>query len=315
MIRFFTVILFLLFSVFAFSQQTPQYGQYMFDQFAVNPAYAGSKRVTSFLMHYRDQWWNSVEGAPKTFLTSFHTPLKRNKIAIGFQLANDRIGPKSSTGALGTYVYRIRFGKKSLAAGLRVGIFQYVFNVDQIKYFQTEPVWGGNAVYKKTVPTCDFGVYYNTQSWYVGASILQLAGGNLLQYSYSSALAGNVLSKSHADPHAYIIAGKSFQINENLIFNPSVLLKGAKNVPGSLDINLNFMLEEKIWLGLSMRSGYGYGFLVQVLATDKIKIGYMFDRKISAFGGFPGKMSNELLLQFDFSKKRSRMVSPKYLYL
>ena len=49
-----------------FSQQDPQYTQYMYNMNVVNPAYAGSKENLSIGLLYRDQW-SGFEGAPKTF--------------------------------------------------------------------------------------------------------------------------------------------------------------------------------------------------------------------------------------------------------
>src|ERR1043166_65948 len=89
-----------------FAQQDPQYSQYMFNQMAINPAYAGSKEALSTTAFIRDQW-TGIEGAPKTQTISVHGPLKSKKVGIGGAVIADQIGPKKSIGALVSYAYRI----------------------------------------------------------------------------------------------------------------------------------------------------------------------------------------------------------------
>ena len=55
-------VLFLMCLFTAFSQQDPQYTQYMYNQAVINPAYAGTKDAISFVKLYRNQHWTR----PKT---------------------------------------------------------------------------------------------------------------------------------------------------------------------------------------------------------------------------------------------------------
>ena len=61
------------------AQQDPKYSQYMFNQMAINPAYAGSKEALSATAFIRSQW-TGIEGAPKTETFSIHGPLKKKKV-------------------------------------------------------------------------------------------------------------------------------------------------------------------------------------------------------------------------------------------
>ena len=56
------------------AQQDPQYTQYMYNPLAINPAYTGSRDVLSVVGLYRSQWVG-LEGAPRTFTVSAHSPL------------------------------------------------------------------------------------------------------------------------------------------------------------------------------------------------------------------------------------------------
>ena len=69
----------------SFSQQDPQYSQYMFNQLVINPAYAGSRDAISSVIDLRQQWL-SMPGAPTTANISAHSPLKMENIGVGGHL-------------------------------------------------------------------------------------------------------------------------------------------------------------------------------------------------------------------------------------
>jgi type IX secretion system PorP/SprF family membrane protein len=74
-LRQLTGILFLLLLNKAiFSQQRPQYTQYIFNNFLLNPAVAGIENYTDVKAGYRNQW-KGLEGAPVTTYISVNTPL------------------------------------------------------------------------------------------------------------------------------------------------------------------------------------------------------------------------------------------------
>ena len=96
------------------AQQEAMYSQYMFNTLAINPAYAGSRNVTSATALYRNQWVG-IQGAPETLTLSIDAPINSKKVGLGLQVFNDRIGVTSTTGAFGSYAYRLRLNKGTLA--------------------------------------------------------------------------------------------------------------------------------------------------------------------------------------------------------
>ncbi len=111
----------------SFSQQDPQYSQYMFNPLVLNPAYAGSREVLSSVLLYRNQWVN-MDGAPLTVTASINSPLKKKKMGLGFHVISDKIGPSSTTQYMGSFAYRIRLGQGKLAFGLRAGLYTYRYD-------------------------------------------------------------------------------------------------------------------------------------------------------------------------------------------
>lgn len=89
----------------------------MFNAMAINPAYAGSRGVTTATALYRKQWLG-IEGAPETQTISFDTPLANEKVGLGFQAFNDAVGVTKTTGFFATYAYRILMDNSTLGFGI-----------------------------------------------------------------------------------------------------------------------------------------------------------------------------------------------------
>ena len=68
-----------------FSQQDPQYTNYMYNTTVINPAYAGTREAISILGLYRAQWVG-LEGAPVTSSVSIHSPLKESNFGLGLSV-------------------------------------------------------------------------------------------------------------------------------------------------------------------------------------------------------------------------------------
>ena len=64
----------------------------MFNQFTINPAYAGSRDALSSVLLYRSQW-TGLEDAPKTVNVSAHSPFHRKNMALGVNFMMDELGP------------------------------------------------------------------------------------------------------------------------------------------------------------------------------------------------------------------------------
>ncbi len=293
----------------AFAQQDPHYSQYMFNQLAVNPAYAGSKEAISAAVFYRNQW-TGMPGAPVTETFTIHSPMRNKKAALGFSVVADKIGPKSSIGAFGSYAYRIKVRDGKLSFGLRVGVYQYNYNWDLVTHKdQTDNVYIAQGSEKETiiVPTADAGLYYYTNSMYVGLSITHLNNGLSGALTKKTA-AGDY---SHLSSHTFFTIGKAWAVSEKLIFNPSCMIKMAGNSALSFDQNFSFLYNHRIWMGLSLRSISGIGVYSQFNITDKFKIGYAFDFTYND-AGLAGRGSHEIMISYDIKTSKPPFFSPRY---
>ena len=299
-----------------YAQQDPQYSQYQFNQMIINPAYAGTKDVLSAVIDVRKQW-SGFDGAPSTQSFSFHGPLKKKRIGLGLSAYNDAIGPKRITAAYGNISYILPITNKlKLSFGIRAGFVNYVFDFSKMNYKdagETNAV--ANLSTNKFKPDFDAGLYLKSNSFYAGFSATHLnsayiyndkvsftnASGNQMEYDLTYKL----------NMHIFGILSKGFAVGENLVINPTLIYKGTKSVI-NIDGNLNFLIKQRLWLGVFYRSDATVGALAQVIISNNVRIGNSFETGISKVQKRLGN-GHEIMIGFDFNTFKSKMLSPRYL--
>jgi type IX secretion system PorP/SprF family membrane protein len=107
------------------AQQDMTFSMYNFNPLFVNPATAGyqDKQWLSALGRYQ---WVGIEGAPKSAVISYQTPLKNENIAIGALVKYDALGLMKNMGLDLSFAYRIKMNEKTrLSLGLMGSVFNY----------------------------------------------------------------------------------------------------------------------------------------------------------------------------------------------
>ncbi len=158
-----TPALLILASLSASAQQDIQFSQYVFTGLMVNPAYAGYKEDLNLSAIYRQQW-SGFPGAPRTMgvtldgLTNVHD----ERMGLGVDLTDDKLGPQESTDLYGSYSYRIPMdnaGTRRLCLGLAFGFTQYSIDGSALQYVDANdpniPLVKVNTI----TPDARFGVF------------------------------------------------------------------------------------------------------------------------------------------------------------
>ena len=286
----------------AFAQQDAQYSMYMFNQLALNPAFAGSREMLSTTMLYRKQW-TGIQGSPSTGSLSVQMPLKKKKIGVGMEILSDRIGPKNVSSVLFSYAYRLPLWKGKLSMGLRMGMYDYVFDWAKMDYRDKADLYNTGVRSSKFTGTGDFGLYYYTRTFYWGLSGDHLNRGKIV--------AGGSDTVARQAMHAFMPIGKAIQVG-GVVINPTMLVKYASGSPPTADLSVNVLLKESCWVGISARSGYGFVLITQFFINDKLKVGYSYDYGMNKIG-IAGGGSHEIMIGYDLNLHKSKMMMPRYL--
>jgi type IX secretion system PorP/SprF family membrane protein len=213
----------------SYGQQDAQYTQYMYNTLSVNPAYAGSRDVLSFIGLYRTQWVG-LDGAPDTFTASLHSPVGE-KVGLGLNITQDEIFITSETYIDLSFSYTLNLGDDSkLALGVKGG--GHFLNIDTNK-LNTGAFNPGDSeseinIDNKFSPQFGLGVYYYTDKFYLG-----LSAPNILETEHFDENAANNNSFATATERVnfYIMAGRTYDLNSDLKFKPSTLVKFVDGAP------------------------------------------------------------------------------------
>lgn len=343
---FFGIVFFINFQT-AFAQQEPQYTSYMFNTLAFNPAFAGSKDHLSVRALYRDQWYNfggglptsTSDGRPITQTFSMHGNVL-DRVGLGLNITNDRIGARGITSVDFSYAYRINFGAGKVALGLQGGIMNWRANWSDLSFKDprdTDPAYEDQDV-SLWLPNFGAGIYYYNDKFYMGVSVPRLASISLRRDSSRA----DVRRWAKVYQHFYITVGGIIPINNKVDFKPSLLIKSVglfsdflqsgdqiRNVgaPTSIDVNGSFLFYKKLWLGASFRTAiaafvpqngtksslgsvdalFGYQF------PEGMRIGFAYDYPLSKIANYTVG-SFEILLGWDFVKKIDKVSHPRYIF-
>lgn len=298
------IIAVVLFTVSAKAQQDPQYTQYMYNMNIINPAYAGSYDALSLNFLGRTQWVG-IDGAPRTFTMGINTPVGKN-VGLGLSLIVDEIGPIQEQNAYGDFSYTLKVTENAnLAFGLKGG-----FTFFNVCLPCLNPVNGGDAAFvnqnvNRVMPNIGAGVYYYTDKFFLGAS-----APNLLETLHFDKQGGQITRASERK-HLFLTSGYVFDLSDAVKLKPSTMIKAAEGAPLSIDLSGNVLLYDKLEFGLSYRLHESVSGLVNVRASNSLRIGYAYDHTLTNLGNF-NSGSHEIFLLFNFDFQRDKIKSPRF---
>jgi type IX secretion system PorP/SprF family membrane protein len=292
----------------AFTQQLPQFTQYMFNTISINPAYAGSRETVSVVGLHRSQWVG-LDGGPETQTLSIHAPLRNEKIGLGLSFINDKLGYENFSYIYGDFSYTIQTGVNSkLAFGIKAGMTHYNLDEELLNdpSVINDPFF--NDVSNRWSPNVGAGLYWHSQRWYLG-----LSTPRILNTDYNNGGNGNIDYVALERISYYFTGGYVFNLSETTKLKPSVLLKATNGAPLSFDISANFLFNETFWIGAGYRineSAAAIGGMADFQVSKQMRIGYAYEYPISDIRPYTSG-THEVLLMFEVFKSK-RIKSPRY---
>jgi len=286
-----------------YSQQDPQYTQYMYNMHIVNPAYAGSEGTLNIGLLHRTQWVG-LDGAPKTTVATINAPIKKN-IGMGLSVFADKIGPVKEQNAFVDVSYTIQTSDYgNLAFGLKGGFTFLDAQLSTLDLGDDIPDDVFNNDINDSYANFGAGAFYYTDHFYAGLSM-----PNMLNQFHLNRK-GGVISSASEKMHYYLTSGYVFEMNDNLKLKPSVLLKGVEGAPLSIDLAGNVLINNKFELGVSWRIDDSLNALMNVEVANGFRIGYAYDYTLSNLGDF-NSGSHEIILLINISNSRNGL-SPRF---
>jgi type IX secretion system PorP/SprF family membrane protein len=291
------------------AQQDALFSQYMFNHLLINPAYAGSHDYMMATLLYRNQWvkWDN---APTTEAATLHGPLGNTNLGWGGSLTHDHEGVTDRTDFFLNLAYHIKLTEKlKLGMGLRGGLSYWVRkNSDLVYWDPNDPKFEGDKT-TNILPNVGAGFYLYSKRFYAG-----LSAPEVLAYDPNNALSVNGDEGKEIPrqkQHYFLTSGVAIPVSPDVVLKPSVLLKFVPNAPVEADINLNVLLANILWLGVSYRTEDAVVAMVEIQLSRKLRLGYAYDFTMSDVKDY-STGSHEIMLAYDFGYDIMKIKTPRY---
>lgn len=288
--------------VVSYAQQDAQFTQYMYNTINVNPGYAGSRGVMSIFGLHRTQWVG-LDGAPTTNAFSLNTPINNSNVGIGVSFINDKIGPTNENNISVDVSYTVPMNEDyKLSFGLKAS--GNLFNLNSADLNPQDP--GDDHlqdVSNKFTPGIGAGVYLHGDKFYAGISVPNF----IRTENYND----NDYSVRQREINYYFITGYVFDITPDLKFKPALLSKVVTGAPLQVDVSGNFLLYEKLTLGVAYRWSAAVSAMAGFQITDGLFIGYGYDHETTNLRRY-NSGSHEIFLRFELFRNHDRITTPRF---
>jgi type IX secretion system PorP/SprF family membrane protein len=304
----FSCLAFFLTVVISQAQQRPQYTQYVFNNYLINPAISGIENYIDLKAGHRTQW-TGLDGAPVTSYISINAPLGSNfqsgdansfggqennpmnrsyvqnymaaepHHGIGMHAVMDKAGPINRVDISMTYAYHMGLTDKlNVALGISAGISKVGLDISKITLENTiDPAIIASET-DQTNPDVGFGMWIYGPRYFAGLSAQQLLN-RTLSFSNSASY-----DQGKAVPHFFITAGYKFFLGEDIAAIPSVMFKRVKPAPNTYDANLKLAFRDKFWLGGSYRHTDSFSAMAGFNVSYLFNLSYSYDFTTSELG-------------------------------
>lgn len=291
-----------------FAQQRPQYTQYIFNNYLLNPAISGIENYIDLKAGYRTQW-TGLDGAPVTNYISVNAPLGKNFLSgdansfggqennpmsrsylqnymaaephhgIGMHAVLDRAGPISRVDVNATYAYHLGLSEKlNIALGVAVGISKVSLDYSKITLENSQDPAIVATETDRLKPDLGAGLWIYGPQYFVGLSAQQLLGQTLNFTNNSQYTQGKAV------PHFFLTAGYKIFLADDIAAVPSVMIKRVSPAPNSYDANLKLAFRDKFWLGGSYRHNDSFSALAGFNVSYLFNLSYSYDFTTSDLG-------------------------------
>lgn len=259
-----------------FAQQDPQYTNFLFNNFAINPAVAGLNECLDVRGGYRQQWVG-FEGNPRTIF--IHANSRVNSWStrdvfhgVGGFVESDITGPSSRLSIYGSYSLHLKISRKTKAAfGVHFGGVQYRLDASQLRPGDpTDPAIGG-SVSSIAAPDITPGIWVYGKDWYTGFSVRHIVEQQIENLGEESALI----------PHYSLIAGTVFGDEEQISYIPAIMAKFTRNTKPAVDVNFWADYKNTVAVGVAYRNEDAVAGMLKVNFLKYFTLTYAYDYTLS----------------------------------
>lgn len=315
MMKYWSFIISIFLSLPLFSQQQQMYTQFMYNKIALNPAFAGNETYLSASLLYRDQW-TGFPGAPTAQVFNVNLPRFGNRVGMGFNIERQSIGITQKITYEMMYAYKFLLGDGTLSMGMNASGRNYVQDYTDSRLMAIQGIVQDPSIpatrQSKNLFNAGFGVYFNTNTFFIGASVPRMIHADL-DFDKNNFFSTEVR-------HLFFMTGGTFIVNNDVRLTPQMLLKLAENTPFGVDLNGSITWKDKYIAGLTYRTGGAHGDLGESLdllfsfqMSERLMMGFAYDISLSKLN-VANSGSLEAIITYNLIPRKIKyvIINPRY---
>ena len=299
----------------SYGQSDPQFTQYIFNQFYLNPAMAGMSTGAEVSGIFRSQWTGysgsfDQKGAPTTQQLSFNSPVSFLKGGVGVYISNDNIGGGTTNREVAlSYSLNKRVGPNTYSAAISAGI--YAKSLDGTLYRprdENDPSIPLTNV-TQVQPDLAVGVAVSSPTYSIGAALKHITKPT---FNFNTAEGATAVNRM-----LYLSGSLNLGVTYTLDITPMFVIKSDFNTV-SPEVGALFTYNSRYYAGLNYRYQDAAGLLIGGrMLNNKLRIGYALDYVI--FGATAkAPLSHEFMLTYSLPAikfgKKSIIKTPRYSF-
>lgn len=295
------IISLLFLSSFAFGQIRMDQNLYMFNPSLFNPGYIDIQNETGIFAGFKQQYTRQSASPQTISLNAFHN--LRSNHGLGVVVINDRFNNYNQFEAGANYNYNVWLGEETvLSAGVKVNFSQQSNAQNAYTYFDAEESTL-TSVQAKTSFGIGSGLALISRDFDLNIA---------LPFMFHNEFASDLTRINVKKNHLYASMGYKFRVNENFIIYPTTFIKGVAGSPISVSGDLNFLLNQKFWLGAGFKSNLSASAVAGIFFDKGLQIMYSF--QTSPFSSFSGAgLSHELSAAYTIPFKELGFSKRKFI--
>ena len=251
----------------SFGQREVMNEQYVQNPMAINPGFTGVRETFNMTAILRRKWFN-IQNSPLSQTFAADGTFGSGKFGVGFQALNDQTSYFTTTALSASFAYHLSITDTwKLGLGGQGGI-----NILPISN-------GTSFANNRALGSFGLGAWLRSEQFYFGISKPEV-----LTHGFGNQLIGSFYRRP-----LYIMTGGSYDLNEDVMLLPHVLIVQEKDHDLRVDLGARFWFNEKVGLGASYRMGggdrigtSGINFLqlsAEVQVGKNIRLGYFYSTK------------------------------------
>jgi len=287
------IALFLFVAISLNAQQYPLYTQSSFNNFSLNPAFAGSESCIDFRAGYRLQW-AGFEGRPGTAFVSGHGKIKPKVLngkdwfmGVGGRIISDEAGPFSSIRLELAWAIHVQLSKSVYGSfGIFAGITQSRFSTDKLDVNQANQELTSQT--SILGPTITPGLLIYGKDFFVGFSIQDVVAYQM----------PDVGIETNISPHYIFKTAKNFKLSRRSELIPSLIIRTVSGAPVNYELTMMYSLDKNYQIGIAYRNQAAVAGLLKLRLFGSLTLGFAYDYIINT-QRFGTTGSYEIILGFN----------------